>query len=502
VVLLVGVSGSGLLQAQNTPPPKQWDKTYGGSLFDYSSSVVAASDGGYLLGGSSASDISGDKSVANRGGIDYWIVKIDREGNKLWDKAYGGNGVDDMRTMITTSDGGYLLGGFSASDISGEKSENGRGEGDCWLVKIDSLGNKLWDKTYGGNGGDVIGSIVSTPDGGYLLGGFSASDISGEKSENGRGEGDYWIVKIDREGNKLWDKTYGGSMGDGLGSMISTPDGGYLLGGTSRSDISGEKSENSRGSDYDADDYWIVKIDSLGNKLWDKTYGGSMGDGLGSMISTLDGGYLLSGFSASDISGEKSESVRGIGDFWLVKIDSVGNKLWDKIYGGGNGEASSSIISTSDGGYLLGGTTDPGYLLGTISDPSSSGDKSEENRGKLDYWIVKIDQAGNQLWDKTLGGSDLDAFEELVATFDGGYLLAGISASGISGDKSEMSRGGYDYWVVKLGPETALSPGQYRINAGGGVHTTVYNQEYQGRRVLPGRNSLYPRDHSGSRYGR
>jgi hypothetical protein len=171
MVLLQGIGCSGLLQAQNTPPAKQWDKTYGGSLRDIGRLLVAAPDGGFLLGGTSQSDISGEKSVASRGEFDYWIMKIDREGNKLWDKAYGGNGDDEIKTMITTPDGGFLLGGTSTSDSSGEKSENSRGEYDYWIVKIDREGNKLWDKTYGGNNYDGLGSIIATPDGGFLLAG-------------------------------------------------------------------------------------------------------------------------------------------------------------------------------------------------------------------------------------------------------------------------------------------------------------------------------------------
>jgi hypothetical protein len=179
--------------------------------------------------------------------------------------------------------------------------------------------------------------------------------------------------------------------------------------------------------------------------------------------------YLLGGTSTSDSSGEKSEASRGSGDYWVVKIDSVGNKFWDKTYGGNGGDGVNTMITTSDGGFLLGG----------FSRSDISGDKSEASRGGSDYWILKIDQAGNPLWDKTLGGDAIDYLWSLVATFDGGYLLGGLSQSEITGEKSETSRGDFDYWVVKLGPETVPSPGQYRINAGGGEYTTVYNQEYQ-----------------------
>ena len=413
------------------------DKTIGGTNEDNPQSAISTADGGYLLSGSSTSNASGDKSENNKGGGDYWIVNIDAQYNKLWDKTFGGVNDEYLGRVISTADGGYLLGGYSESGLSGDKTEGSNGGFDYWVIKIDGQGNKAWDKTFGGVFNDVLLTAISTLDGGYLLGGFSESDASGDKSENTKGDRDYWVVRIDNQGNKVWDKTIGGGASDELRSIVAT-DGGWLLFGNSESNISGDKSENSNGSS----DYWVVKINNQGNKIWDKTIGGSGYDLLTNAILTLDGGYLLTGFSNSDVSGDKSENGKGNEDDWAVKIDAAGNKVWDKTFGGSNTDGIASAISTPDGGYLLGG----------FSDSNASGDKSENSKGSTDYWVVKIDNQGRKVWDKTVGGSGFDNLSSTIHTPDGGYLLAGASYSNVSEDKSENSKGGSDYWIVELKP--------------------------------------------------
>ncbi|MBL0052460.1 MAG: hypothetical protein IPP29_13590 [Bacteroidetes bacterium] len=187
-----------------------------------------------------------------------------------WQNTIGGNNWDELHCITPTPDGGYILGGYSTSNISGDKTENSNGGWDYWVVKIDSLGAIVWQNTIGGNNDDRLCSITTTPDGGYVLGGYSYSNISGDKTENSNGVFDYWVVKIDSLGNIVWQNTIGGNSSDGLYSITSTPDGGYVLGGWSYSNISGDKTENSNGSS----DYWVVKIDNLGAIVWQNTIGG------------------------------------------------------------------------------------------------------------------------------------------------------------------------------------------------------------------------------------
>jgi hypothetical protein len=243
--------------------PGTWDKRFGGSGGDVGNGVTATTDGGYLLAGYSSSPADGDKSEGTRGSNDYWAVKIAADGSKVWDKRFGGSSNDYCESVTATTDGGYLLAGYSYSPADGDKSEASRGSYDYWAVKIDANGAKLWDKRFGGSGSDVCNGVTATTDGGYLLAGYSESPADGDKSEGTRGSNDYWAVKINASGTKVWDKRFGGSGGDVGNGVTATTDGGYLLAGYSASDdADGDKSEAGRGNS----DYWAVKIDANGNK--------------------------------------------------------------------------------------------------------------------------------------------------------------------------------------------------------------------------------------------
>jgi hypothetical protein len=414
----------------------QWDKTLGGSGADNLTSSISTNDGGYLLAGYSNSPASGDKSEDGNFSMDYWVVKIDSDGNKVWDKTFGAGSATYLRSLAATNDGGYLLGGHTVSNALRDKSEDSKGGDDYWIIKIDGNGNKVWDKTIGGGGTDRLYSMSSSPDGGFLLAGQSNSNVSADKSENRRGSYDYWVVKINENGNKIWDKTFGGNRSDDLQAVTITPDGGFLLGGSSITTASGDQSEDG----YGGNDYWVIKIDENGNKVWDKIFGGNREEKLTSISIDPNGGYLLAGRSQSNASGNKSEDGRGSTDYWVVKIDEDGNKNWDKTFGGTSSDLLFSSSPTLDGGYLLAG----------YSPSRATGDKSEESKGGRDYWIVNIDGSGNKIWDKIFGGSSDDLLYSTTSTPKGDYLLAGNSGSNASGDKSEDSRGGLDYWVVKL----------------------------------------------------
>lgn len=580
-----------------------WDKIFKANEYDDLQAAIPTTDGGFLLGGTSESSAGGDKSEARIGGADYWLIKIDQNGNKEWDKTLGSEGYDSFSSMTQANDGSYLIGGNTIGSVGGDKSENNKGGSDFWIIKIDKNGNKLWDKTLGGSDDDRLTSINSN--GGYLLGGYSNSSASADKSENSKGDFDYWIIKIDVNGNKIWDKTLGSSEDDRLTSIVSLSNGGYLLGGYSNSSASADKSENNKG-DFD---YWVVNIDQNGNQVWDKTLGGNNADQLRELLITSEGEYLLGGSSESSISGDKTESSKGFTDFWIVKLDAYGNKIWDKSFGSELYEYLSSLAIASDNGYILGGynidyelepfqgdfwvikleddtppilsslslinaqtdqiigelkegdvidiasinssnlsiqanvsgqldsvvmelkgpiqhtqtekkfpytlfgdiqddvngqtfpigdytimgtpfyegkpftmislafsitntipapalvwdktlggsgfetptnaiaTADGGYLLTGTSASPVSGDKSTDKQG---FWIIKTDAEGNKVWDKSYSSSGSDGLYHTIATTDGGYLLAGTSNGPALDDKSEKSKGGVDYWIVKV----------------------------------------------------
>ena len=434
------------LQAQSAPVI-QWDKTFGTLDHDYFQTIRQTTDGGYILGGFTDGDVSGDKTTPRKSGCscsDFWIIRLDAAGNKLWDKSFGGNSWDNLASLQQTSDGGFILGGGSLSNNTGDKTQNSHNYSyDYWIVKLDSSGNKLWDKAFGGNENDKLQDLIQTSDGGYILAGTSESNISGDKTEYNKGiynnSADYWIVKLDSAGNKVWDKTIGGDFNDTPFKIKQTLDGGYIIGGLSASNLSGDKSEAGRGES----DYWIVKLNSNGVKQWDKTLGGSDKDIFGSLSLTLDGGYFIAGHSESGISHDKSEASKGSSDYWVVKLDANGQIVWDKTIGGNGQEWLYAALEAPDGSFFIAGESASGIY----------GDKSQVCQGLVDYWIIKLSPTGNKLWDKTVGGNLWDRLMDVQLTSDGGFILGGYSDTGISGDKSQPSQGGRDYWIVKLGSE-------------------------------------------------
>lgn len=416
-------------------PEIQWQNAIGGNGAESLTSIENTDDGGYILGGYSDSGISGDKSEINRGDNDYWIVKINSSGNIEWEKTFGGSGGDALLAVKQTNDGGYILAGFSDSGISGDKTESSLGGNDYWIIKINSTGILEWQNTIGGGSDDYLNSIIQTPDDGFLLGGSSHSGISGDKTETVSGFDDYWIVKTDNAGNIEWQNTIGGNGNEALTSLNFTLDGNFIIGGYSDSELSGDKTEASNG----LFDYWILKLDINGNIIWQNTIGGTSNDNLGSITPTEDGGFIIAGQSSSGISGDKTEPIHGSTDFWVVKTDMYGNILWQKNIGGNGSELLPDIKQCVDNGFILSGGSSSGI----------SGDKNEAY-GKYDYWALGLDEIGNIIWQRSMGGSQNDFATSVVQSADGGYCVAGYSGSGSTGNKTENVNGLLDYWIVKL----------------------------------------------------
>ena len=424
-------------------PDIEWQNTIGGSNTDDLYSVEQTTDGGYILGGFSSSPMSGDKTEGFIGFHDYWVIKLDSIGNIEWQNTIGGVGNDDLY-ITQSSDGGYILGGSSNSGISGDKTDSNKGGYDYWVLKLDATGSIVWQKTIGGNLDDKLYSLDETEDGGFLLGGYSYSGISGDKTEANKGGADYWVIKIDSTGNIIWQKTIGGSEFDGLYSVQCTLDGGYILFGTSVSGISGDKTEPSILSPFgtNTDDYWVIKLDSVGNIQWQNTIGGNSGDDAGNIDKAIGEGYFIGGWTSSGLSGDKTEPLIGARDFWIIKLDNFGLIQWQNTIGGINSEGNYAVHvnHTSDGGCIIGGSSESGI----------SGDKTEASFGYFDYWIVKLDFWGSIEWDKTIGGNTYDVLRSVKETPDEGYILGGWSNSNISGLKTENSLGDADYWIIKL----------------------------------------------------
>ncbi|MCV9928273.1 T9SS type B sorting domain-containing protein [Flavobacterium sp. LS1R49] len=416
----------------------QWQNTIGGDNVEWCNFIELTNDGNYISGGYSYSNISGDKNEISRGLSDYWFFKIDdATGNLLWQKTIGGNKTDNLTSAKETQDGGYILGGYTASGISGEKTQSSRGNDDYWVVKLDVNRNIVWDKTYGGSGVDRLRTIIQTDDGGYLMGGESTSNISGDKTENRKGTIDIWLIKIDAFGAIMWQKTIGGDKSSSISSIIKTTDHNYAIAASSTSSISGDKTQNSKG----ISDYWILKIDQNGAIIWQNTIGGNNGDSAVSIVETNNGNYIVGGNSSSKISGDKTQNTVGNSvDVWLVKLNNNGQLIWQKDIGGGDTENLNNLKLTADNGLIL----------GILSYSEISGNKTEASRGECDYWLVKLDSNYNIEWDKTIGGNDVDTPQAVVQSRDGNYVAIGWSDSNMSGDKTENNNGDQDIWAVKV----------------------------------------------------
>lgn len=359
---------------------------------------------------------------------------------KLWDRTLGSTGDDQLSRVQPTADGGYIMGGFSGGGVSGQKTQASQGGYDYWVIKVDANGQKQWDRRFGGTSDDFLRDLRPTADGGYLLGGESTSGVSGDKTQASQGgpanAPDYWIVKLDASGQKQWDRSFGGSGYEYLHGVQQTADGGYIVGGQSDSPASGNKTQGSINADY-----WVVKLDATGQKQWDKTIGSASNDYLRSLQQTTDGGYVLAGYADAAVpSGDKSQPSRGGYDYWVVKLDAAGQKQWDRTVGGPTTEILNTVCQTADGGYMVAGTSQSGV----------GGDKTQPSVWGADYWIVKLDATGDVRWDRTFGSESHDDMTCVLPTADGGYLLGGFSSAGISGAKSQASIGNsYDYWLVK-----------------------------------------------------
>lgn len=360
----------------------EWQNTITSDRFDGAYSIKQTLDGGYIIGATSDGGISGDKTENSYGGFDYWLIKLDAVGNIQWQKTMGGAGTDVVQDVQATVDGGFVIAGYSDSGASGNKTVASLGANDMWVIKFDANGVEQWQKAHGTNAHDIVNEIKTTSDGGYILGGHVYAYSSSIPNHTYYGAYDFLLTKIDANGNLQWQKTLGGSGEDYIESLQQTTDGGYILGGTSYSGISGVKTEGNMGNLYS--DYWLVKIDATGTIQWQNTIGGNSMDWIESVIQTAEGGYLLSGYSYSGVSGDKTENGHGDVDIWIVKTNSTGTIEWQKTLGGSYVDLPVSLDEINEG------NGDYSYLVGALSMSDISGDKTENSQGDSDFWLVKI----------------------------------------------------------------------------------------------------------------
>ena len=365
----------------------EWNRTFGGTENDYVYSGQQTSDGGYVMAGSTYSFGNGER--------DFWLIKTDSSGNEQWNKTFGGTNEDRCKSVSQTSDGGYILTGYTYS--------YGAGRYDVWLLKTDSAGNEEWNRTYGWSDQDYGKSVQQTADGGYIIAGNT--DIKIGSGINYAA----WLIKVNETGYEEWNRTYDlTSKYDAFESVQQTSDGGYIAAGYAWVYHDGK-------GGYD---FWLLKVNDTGVEEWNRTFGGASKDQAYEVRQTPDGGYILTG-------GTKSFGA-GKHDLWLIKTDSNGNEEWNRTYGGAADDYGYSVDITTDGGFVVTGYT-----------------RSYSTGSKKDVWLVKKDSEGNEQGHMSFGSKARDD--------DYGYAVQQLSEYSymIAGYTKSYGAGGSDAWLIR-----------------------------------------------------
>jgi hypothetical protein len=356
---------------------RRWTKNYGGSNVEKGYSVQQTSDGGYI--------VTGFTNSYGAGGNDVYLIKTDASGDTLWTKTYGGTHYDEGYSVRKTEDGGYIIAGATASFADTLN-------GDVYLIKTNGSGNTDWTRTYGGTGTDVGNSVQQTLDGGYLVAGWTNSF--------GAGGYDVWLLKTTALGDTQWTRTYGGAADDYGYSVRQTSDGGYIIAGNTDSYGAG------------LNDVWLIKTTAFGDTQWTRTYGGTDQDYGRSVQQTTDGGYIIAGWTHG----------AGGTDVYLIKTKANGDTLWTSTCGGDGFDEGLSVQQTSDGGYVTAGLT------------NSFGNN-------YDVYLVRMNSSGDTLWTRNYDGMVYDDYGYSVQqTTDGGYIVAGFTLRDFTY---------YDVWLIK-----------------------------------------------------
>ncbi len=320
-------------------------------------------------------------------------------------------------------------------------------------------------KTIGGTKNESAQSITKTSDGGYAILGHAQS-ADGDVTDKLNESFDYWIIKYDQNSTLQWQKTYGGSDDDRGRDIIQTSDNGYAILGYSKSD-DGDVAQNNGFNDF-----WISKLDASGIIIWEKSFGFSGADSGISIIQTNDSGYLLTGVldvTASNGQGNSklfSSKRHAGGDYWAIKLNASGEKQWSKFYGGAFTDTPYDVIQTEDSGYIIVGSSDS-------DDVDIKG-----NKGSYDFWVIKISETGDLVWEKSFGGSETDEARAIVKSSDGNYIIVGDTRSNDL-DVSN-NHGAADLWIIKISPTGNLI---WEKTIGGGsfdVGRSVYKTQDNG----------------------
>ena len=370
------------------PPPvaeagSEWDVTFGGVAKDWAYAMTGTADGGLCTAGRTASKGAGLE--------DAWIVCLDGHGTLLWDRTFGGTAIDRARAVIETRDGALVVAGATESKSAGEF--------DAWVLKLDANGMLIWERRFGGRATDWASAVVETQDGGLVVAAYTQTTADDPF--------DFWVFKLTADGELLWERKLGGPKTDWANAITETRDGGLVVVGHTESKGAGDA------------DWWVVKLSADGEPQWERTFGGVARDYASAVTATTDGGIVVAGLT-------ESAGAGGV-DSRVIKLDTAGNTVWDRIFGGARDDWVRAVIETRDGGHAV-----AGYTMST-------------GAGLFDVWALKLDADGNLLWERTFGGTANDWARALIEMPDGGLAMAG--------DTWSKGAGQSDVWVIKVAPE-------------------------------------------------
>lgn len=420
-----------------------WQHCFIGPDVDEVDDIIELEDGYFILG-SYAIPVVNPLIIRQS---DVWLIKTDFEGNMIWDKKFGGTGDDFGRRILKTLDNNFII--VSASFSSDMDLENNPypNSGNYWIYKINPQGEIIWNKIVGGNGTDVPINATITSDGGVIVIGRTVSN-DGDVSVS-YGSWDAWAIKLDVNGNKTWEYSIGTGGLEWSNDILELPDGGVLIGGTSAEYGSGN-------IDCDSHSAWgeslLTKLNSNLNLEWQTCYGGSMDEAIMSLVK-VNGGYIIAHCVSSN-DGDLSISGYhgGETDVWVTKIDTVGNLIWGKCFGGTKIEISYHILSEANGDLTLFGYT-------SSNDGTVNGNHSQGN----DIWVFKIDSLGNLKWQQCLGGTGMEIMIKGVIKTGNGYVIAGCTfGSFATGDINcnTTAATSDDIWFFKVTDTTTVSSNQ------------------------------------------
>jgi len=448
-----------------------WQKDIRSSTQDFLSQITTSIDNQYLITGSSIHPSTGSGTAPSTGlgatlgtsgagiptgsspkqnnGYDYHVVKLNQQGEEVWEKYFSGKNHDMLSATVNTQEGGYLIAGTSYSGKGLDKKEESKGGSDFWLIRINEFGDELWQKTIGSAADEEARAVIQTTDFGFFVAG-NVNFGSAQLTDRGYGSKDVLVVRLDKNGKELSQLVLGGRGLDEVEKMIPTPDGGALLGIYSRSGAvtgSGNTAQPANsssttrsyqpkaGSNYGEGDYWIVKLSKDGKVEWEKNYGGTGDDHLRTLAMTSTG-YLIGGESRSERSGNKTVGIEEGSDLWLISVNTKGEEIWQKSYNFKNRDVlmGMSVLHASDD------KSTKGILLGGYTQAEGRIETDDEK-----FWMLYLDQNGNEQWRKHIKGESNKREERLSdirLNRDGSIILAGTSAEEL----------GKENWkIVKLG---------------------------------------------------